>query len=1098
METALGARQDGAGTPLVVIGSSAGGVEALMTLVASLPADFAAPIVIAQHIDRTRASHLGEILAARTKLPVKTVSGHEKLVPGTVFVVPSDRDVEIDDHHVGLHRDAVGPFRPSVDRLLATAARVHGDDLIAVVLTGTGSDGAAGAQAVKAYGGTVIVQNPKTAQFPGMPEAVSPLTIDIVADIEDIGPLLVDLLSGEHVVAGRDGEDLQSFLGYVRDHGGLDFSTYKRPTITRRLQRRMAAAGSATLNDYRRQVEQHPDELQRLVASFLIKVTEFFRDPELFAHLRDETLPKLIAEARQRGELRLWSAGCATGEEAYTLAMLVTDLLDDEDDPIPVRIFATDVALDAVDFARRGVYPEAALAGLPPDLIARHFIQHDRVFEVNKRVRGLVVFGEHDLGRRAPFPRIDLVLCRNVLIYFTPELQRRSLQLFAFSLRQNGYLALGKAETVSPLPDYFTVEQARLKLYRRIGELAPIPADQVLEAIPIGRREQQRRPSGRRLAPSVPQALQTALVSKQANRLLDELSVGIVIVDQRYDIRSINIAARRLLGIRNASLGADLIHGVTPALTNDVRAAIDSALGGKAMTVRSQVPRDVIDGSRDLTVTCLPVGFDESPAVIDAVLIEIVEVTGLAQGQRDLAAARDAALASHDDLEARLAEARTEVRELRQANQTMATEQGRLYSENEYLQLAAEEAQAATEEIETLNEELQATNEELETLNEELQATVEELTTTNDELQARTDELQQMTASLAERNTTGAAERDRLAAILANMGDAVLVLDEAGATVLTNAAYERLFGATADFVSEDDHGRPLLHVDRPQQRAARGETFTLLFTSPGANGNRRWFEANSQPVPGPDDTRWSIIVLRDITERSLRHLQEEFIAIASHELRTPLTTLSGSLQLLRRRLREAAAEPRVEELVGRALEQSQRLEAHISELMDVARLQGGKLRIKREPIDLTALVRHVAETAGFLVDTQTIRTFLPEAPLRFTGDAHRLEQVLLNLITNAIAHAAESEFIDLRLRRDDGDVLFEVQDYGPGVPPGTVPHLFSRFFQAEETRSVQGGLGLGLYIAREIVVAHGGDLDVESTVGEGTTFRVRLPAAAAA
>ena len=361
---------------LVVVGSSAGGVDALLTFVATLPSDFPAPIVVAQHLDPRRQSHLGEILSNRSMLPVRTVSGDQPLEPGIVYVIAADRDVEISDHALTVTAQT-GPSpspRPSVDRLLATAARTFADELVAVILTGTGSDGATGAQAVKAHGGTVIVQNPDTATFPGMPLAVPSSAIDIVADLEAIGPLLGDLVSGAYSVpATGDDEDLHAFLDRVRERTGLDFSAYKRATIVRRLQRRMAAAGAATLPDYRRYMERHPEELQRLVASFLIKVTEFFRDPELFTYLRDRVLPGLVSEARERGELRIWSAGCATGEEAYTLAMLVSDLIGEDAEELPVRIFATDIASDAVEFARRGVYTQAALQGLPPDLAERHF-----------------------------------------------------------------------------------------------------------------------------------------------------------------------------------------------------------------------------------------------------------------------------------------------------------------------------------------------------------------------------------------------------------------------------------------------------------------------------------------------------------------------------------------------------------------------------------------------------------------------------------------------------------------------------------------------------------------------------------------------------
>ncbi|MDQ2654088.1 MAG: hypothetical protein M3Z20_13735, partial [Chloroflexota bacterium] len=286
---------------LVVVGASAGGVEALLALVASLPADFPAPIVLAQHLDPRRPSQLGSLLANKSHLPVRTVTDIEHLEPGTIYVVPADRDVQITDHQVAVHGHTGTGSRPSIDHLLTTAAHRYGEELIAVILTGTGSDGAAGAQAVKAYRGTVIIQNPETARFPAMPQAVAPAAVDIVADLESIGPLLVDLLAGDFLLPHADGDDLRPFLERLREQTGLDFMAYKRLTIERRLRRRMAAAGAETLADYRRYLDRHPDELQRLVASFLIKVTEFFRDPEVFAYLRDQILPPLIAEARERG-----------------------------------------------------------------------------------------------------------------------------------------------------------------------------------------------------------------------------------------------------------------------------------------------------------------------------------------------------------------------------------------------------------------------------------------------------------------------------------------------------------------------------------------------------------------------------------------------------------------------------------------------------------------------------------------------------------------------------------------------------------------------------------------------------------------------------
>jgi len=348
---------------LVVIGSSAGGVAALSTLVATLPAGFPAPIVLAQHLSPAHPSHLGDILARHSTLPVRTIAAREPLEPGVVFVVPADRHIEITDGHVGVPVEGAGRPKPSIDLLLSSAAHAYRDRLVAVVLTGTGSDGAAGARAVKQAGGTVVIQNPETASYPAMPRSLAPTTVDIVANLEDIGPLLHDLVTDAPIPgASHEEAPLRTFLEEVRARSGIDFTSYKAPTIGRRLQRRMAATRTGTLADYRAYLHDHPEEYQRLISSFLIKVTEFFRDPALFSYLREQALPPLIDAARGRGnELRLWSAGCATGEEAYSLAILVAEVLGADLDRFTVRIFATDLDATAIDFARRGVYPASAL-----------------------------------------------------------------------------------------------------------------------------------------------------------------------------------------------------------------------------------------------------------------------------------------------------------------------------------------------------------------------------------------------------------------------------------------------------------------------------------------------------------------------------------------------------------------------------------------------------------------------------------------------------------------------------------------------------------------------------------------------------------------
>jgi two-component system, chemotaxis family, CheB/CheR fusion protein len=1089
---AVDVTQEGPGGFLVVVGSSAGGIDALSVLVSTLTKDFPAPIVVAQHLDPRRPSHLAEILARRTELPVVTVEDRAELTPGSIFVVPANSQIEVTDHEVRLSHPSDARPMPSVDRVLTTAAGVFGEQLIAVILTGTGSDGAEGARQVKANGGTVIIQDPATAQFPSMPASLAPTSVDIVAPIDAIGPLLHELVSGAHTPSLPDEERLLStFLDDLRGRTGIDFGAYKRPTILRRLQRRMAATRTERLRDYLRFAAKHPEEYQRLTSSFLIKVTEFFRDPELFDQLRDEILPQIIAEARENGrEVRLWSAGCATGEEAYSLAILVHEAIGGEIDEWTVRVFATDLDGDAVAFARRGVYPAASFRHLPPELVARHFSKLDGEHEVRSQIRALVVFGQHDLALRAPFPRIDLVLCRNVLIYFTAELQRRALQLFAFSLRNGGWLALGKAETTSPLAAHFLVEDARLKIFRRHGERALIPPfrlrDPATIAAMAGRKA--RLPIAATLAAVDPEPRPRPSIKAEIS--LAALPVGVLLVNASYDIETINPTARRVLGIHGPAIGQDLIHLVSGLPTDQLRAAIDEALAGRTGTATVPVIGSAPGDGRLLEVTSRPV--HDEPGVGKPVGAVIV-VRDVTADQARVAAA-DATVRSEpveaERMAAQMESVRETSRRIAAANDELTASNADLRSANEDLQVATEEVQAATEEVETLNEELQATNEELETLNEELQATVEELNTTNDDVQARSVELQEMTVDLEAQRRTAETERARMMTLIGSLNDGVLVVDRAGHTVLRNQAFVRMFEAEGiEPVDQDGRAVGLAEL---RERTARGESFEFAFNSPDRDGRERWFEVVGRPVPAEMGIgEGGTLIVHDTTDVSLRRLQEEFVGIVAHELRTPLTALRGYLQMLNRHVSEpeAVGPP----MLPLAIEQADRLHQLVDELFDVTLAGRGGLAVQPALVALGPLVRETVDVAQGLADGHEFRIEEPDGELLVLADRARLQQVLLNLLTNALIHAADSPDVAIRLRRLRRWAEIDIEDHGPGILPDVQARLFSRF---ERGGGIQRrGLGLGLYISREIVNAHGGTIEVDSQPGYGTTFTIRLPLA---
>jgi two-component system CheB/CheR fusion protein len=455
---------------LVVVGSSAGGVEALSALLASLPRDFPAPVVLAQHLDPARHSHLQEILQRKTEIPVVLVTTHAPLVTNHIYVVPANRHVVVNDGTVSVEGDHTGRPRPSVDLLLSSAAKSYGDRLVAVILTGSGSDGAAGAVQVKSAGGTVVIQNPRTARFPSMPLALPPSAIDHVVDLDDMGVLLARLLAYPVAPHSQDAANtaLAEIVNLVSTQSGVDFRPYKSTTLLRRVGRRMVASGVSSIDEYARHLADHPLEAGHLANSLLINVTEFFRDPDAFLFMRNTVIPDIIERARHQGRsLRFWSAGCSTGEEAFSLAMTVADLLGSDLANWNVRIFATDVDQPAVAYARRGLYPASVVASVPAEFRERFFEPAEHGLRIKKVLRQMVIFGSQDIGHGVPFPRIDLVVCRNLLIYFRPDQQQGVLDLFAYALHTTGgYLFLGKAETARPSRSTFDLVNRKFKVYR--------------------------------------------------------------------------------------------------------------------------------------------------------------------------------------------------------------------------------------------------------------------------------------------------------------------------------------------------------------------------------------------------------------------------------------------------------------------------------------------------------------------------------------------------------------------------------------------------------------------------------------------------------
>lgn len=733
---------------LVVVGSSAGGIEALSVLVSTLPADFPAPIVLAQHLDPDHPSSLSSILQRQTALKVEIVDPSSLLEPGTIYVVPSNRHVIITDGHVALQEDAGKRPRPSIDLLLTTAAAVYGERLIAVILTGSGSDGAAGGVAVKAAGGTVVIQNPQTARYPSMPLALPPTVVDFESDIEQIGPLLSDLLKRIKTpeIEGKTADTLQKILELIKQQTTFNFRRYKMPTIVRRLARRMIAVQVSTLPEYAQYLETHAAEVGILVSAFLINVTHFFRDPEAFAYLKSEVLPQLIVQARSEDHvLRFWSAGCSTGEEAYSLAMLLADLLGAELPQWTIKIFATDVDETAVQFARRSVYPDTLMKDLPAAYREQFFEPVPEGHRISKVLRQMVTFGQHDLSQQGPFPNIDLVLCRNVLIYFSPRLQDDVLGHFSFSLGTGGYLFLGKSETIRANLSQYTLLDKTYKIYHCNKSVLPArrltqPTLKGLNASKPIRKRLEANGTGP-LAGEVGTEAMSSEYLQQFNEVMRSLPMAITVIDRAYRILVTNVAARRLLGILESGPEQDFLNAVRGIPYDQVRTALDTTFRERTTLVLSGLELNPKMGGNgrfvSLTIALMPTAVE----LAEVAIINISDVTEQIQMKQQL----DLIQMEQMRLTTELSTANGA---LNRRNEELLDANDKLHVSNEDLILTHEELQASLEEFETTNEELQASNEELETAHEESQASNEELQTMHQESNARNLELMELMETL--------------------------------------------------------------------------------------------------------------------------------------------------------------------------------------------------------------------------------------------------------------------------------------------------------------------------------------------------------------
>ncbi len=745
--------------PMVGVGGSAGAVPALRTFFEAIAPDTGMVFVVVLHLAADHESSLAEIIGRATSMPVAQVHGTVKVEANHIYVVPPGKAIEsVDGHLTAVDLTPDHGRRVAVDLFFRTLADSHGPRCSAVVLSGADGDGAIGVKRIKERGGLTIAQDPDEAEFEGMPRsAIATGMVDWVLRLADMPGQLVRYhallprlrLPPEkgvslQVAVPRDEDDLEATLRevlvYLRTQTGRDFTSYKRATVLRRLGRRMSVNGIEDLPGYLAFLRTNPGESGALLQDLLISVSNFFRDRDAFDALATH-IPALFADKAANDDLRVWVVGCASGEEAYSIAMLLFEHARLLDAPPSIQVFATDLAEDAVRVGRDAVYPPAIAADVSPARLRRFFTKDHRGYRVCSELREAVLFAVHDVLHDPPFSRLDLVSCRNLLIYFDREAQARAFETLHFGLRPGGRLFLGAAETTEPRGDLFAAVDKRHRLYepRPVARQLPLAAAQ--SALALSLDFAARQPD--RMAPSIGPAgaarfgAASRLRPKPGDvgvsswrelhlKLIERLAPPSVLVDQAHTIIHLSESAGRFLHFSGGEPSTDLATAVHPALSTDLRTALLRIRETGVEVVTRPLPF-VYDGAPVMVVVRVVTAHDIAP---DFLLVSFERSPR--DGAVPIAPKADADDEVGRRLERRVDELKWHLRDVSERSETTEQE---LKANNEELQAMNEELRSASEELETSREELQSINEELTTVNQELKSNVDDLGRSNQDLQ---------------------------------------------------------------------------------------------------------------------------------------------------------------------------------------------------------------------------------------------------------------------------------------------------------------------------------------------------------------------------
>ena len=1216
--------------PVVGIGASAGGMAALELFLDHMPCDSGMAFVVVLHLAPHHKSNADAILQRHTRMQVLQVEGRMPVQANHVYIIPPNQELRLNDGHLELQAPTRtrGPH-VAIDLFFRALAQVHTLRAVGIVLSGTGADGALGLKRIKERGGVTLVQAPHEAEFADMPNAaIATGAADFVLPVADMPQRLMDLWSnarriwlptlaerGDPVAAPPSAADaqraeqsLQDVMALLRVRTGHDFRHYKRATVLRRIERRLQVCGVPDLNAYSAYLRTHPEETPALLQDMLISVTNFFRDREAFEALEREVLPALFKDRALGEPVRVWVPGCATGEEAYSVSMLLREAANAAGNaaagPIPLQVFATDIDERALAVARAGLYAPSIATDVAPVRLAQHFTRADGGYRVAKAVREPVLFAAHNVLRDPPFSRLDLICCRNLLIYVGREAQASILEMFRFALRPGGYLFLGTSESPDAAGNLFTLVDKKHRIYQAN------PQVHTVRHLPLLSASTAERAAAMLPGPALREAGRPG-VADLHTRALALQSPPSLLADHKLHILHLSDGAGRYLQPGRGPLSAELLPSIHPALRIELRTALFQ-LSQSGQPVHTRSIR--FDQGGRACLTRLRLAQVPATAPAEPMVLVVFEDSEAPDTNESV---------DPDGLDRQvITQLESEVGQLKDHLRTtvehadISTEE--LKASNEELQAINEELRSATEELETSKEELQSMNEELVTVNYELKCRVEETSKSNDDLQnflASTDiatlfideamrikrftpqvaslfniiasdinrplldlthrlEYSEMQSDieallrdlhtierpvrssegrhylarlrpyrtsdnkiagavlafldvtdlqLAQQRVRAGEELLRLAA-LTTRDFIIVTLDESGLITTWNEGARRAFG----YQDSEVLGQHVKLIFTPEDRDSGVPEAELQGArETGRAEDERWHLRKdgstfycSGVITRLQDSAVSgfVKIARDMTSskaqeasreallereqqahietRAANTLKDQFLAVMSHELKHPLNLIQVSAELLAR-LPEIKGVPLAQRASGNIRSAVRSQAKLIDDLLDLSRVRTGKLQLKLEAVGVE-VVQALVQIAGTDAERKGVALhWVCSAPdMKLWCDRVRTEQIVWNLLDNAIKFTPAGGSMAVTLSQDGDFAQLCVTDTGVGIAPEHLQEVFGLFAQGGVPSAHGSGLGIGLALVKELSTAQGGDVVVASKgLGQGATFTVRLPLA---